>query len=736
MESVKMEKEEKDVLFQQRKEMKQAAHAVVRSHYLVLVFLTLILILFGAEINISTMGWGSKSASAPVEEGQEAAPGSVLSSDRIYTHHDVLNDIFAGRLKEGEEKTNLILQRMQEKADVGTSMFGGTQGVLATLLNTVMSGKIFAKLGQTIRVIVRSDFGVGVVFIIGAFLFYTLIFTFFRNFYSAAIRRVYLEARIYPQISFLDITHILAVRKWVRASWVMLVKIVYLFLWSLTIAGAAIKYFSYFAVPYIVAENPSVSAKEAITLSRKMMDGHKMELFKYRLTMLGWILLGAVTFGISDLVYGMTYRIACLTEFYVRIREEAIAREIPGTELLDDRYLFEKADRILLYETYFDVIDEITVIHENKVELTGYRKVVADWFGLWLDRTDKKKKYDDQQGREYQVSRFRASMDQKAYPSWLNPLWENTGIEKLGHFFFLRNYTVWTLFLMFMAFSMVGWSWEVALHFLQTGMYANRGTLHGPWLPIYGSGGIIVLMLCSKFRKKPVLEFITAVTLCGILEYFSAYMLEMKYHQRWWSYDGYFLNLHGRICAEGLLVFGVGCCAVVYLLAPIFDFLISRLNTKVLIGICAILAIVYVSDFVYSRAHPNMAKGAVEAVAEPETPAADKEASGGAEAAAQAAGAESAGGAEAAAQAAGAESAGGAETTAQAAGAENAGGAEAEGGESARGIDTAPQAGDGETAGDAEAASQAGGGEDTGSAVPEPEAPKEHAKMPAQGVAA
>ena len=104
----------------------------------------------------------------------------------------------------------------------------------------------------------------------------------------------------------------------------------------------------------------------------------------------------------------------------------------------------------------------------------------------------------------------------------------------------------------------------------------------------------------------------TAVVLCGTLEYVSAWHLENKYHQRWWSYDGYFLNLHGRICAEGLLVFGVGCCVVVYLVAPAVDHLLSKVKQKGLIIICLILTTAYTSDLLYSREHPNMAEGAIE----------------------------------------------------------------------------------------------------------------------------
>ena len=139
-------------------------------------------------------------------------------------------------------------------------------------------------------------------------------------------------------------------------------------------------------------------------------------------------------------------------------------------------------------------------------------------------------------------------------------------------------------------------------------------TLPAVYLILLHRMDVVVLILCSRFRRQPVLEFVTAIVLCGILEYFSAWYLETKFHRRWWSYDGYFLNLHGRICAEGLLVFGVGCCIVVYLIAPMFDFLLSKIKTSILIPICVVLGVLFVVDEVHSSTHPNMAKGAVEAV--------------------------------------------------------------------------------------------------------------------------
>ena len=603
---------EKDAIFRQRKELKKNGHAVVKSHYLVLIFLTLILVFYGTEYTYTTIGWGKIGNSAESSVPDENEPGNMFTTDDIYTSSEVWDAVVNGDVDQGLLLSEELMKKMQT-AENQSKVLGRTNGVLAQMVNTVLSGRLFAKLGQTIRTITHSDNAVMVVFTLGSFLWYAMVFVFLKNVYSAVIRRIYLQARVYEKVSILDVTHFATVHKWIHVSFVMLVLYVRLILWIFTIVGVVIKYFAYWAVPYIVAENPAVPVKEAFRVSQKMMKGHKWELFKFEVTMFGWHLLSAVTLGISDMFYGTAYRLAALTEYYAKLREEYLRQNPDEKRILNDPYLFEKADRILLYETYFDVVDEITLQLENKQELTGVRKGIADSFGVWIGGIDQKKAYDDLEGRKFAVRRYKAEMLQESYPRRLDPLWRKDKPDRLGRFTFLRNYTIWTLVLLFAAFAFAGWSWEVALHFIQTGELVNRGTLYGPWLPIYGSGGVVVLLLCSRFRKNPVLEFFTSVALCGILEYTTGYLLETIYHQRWWSYDGYFLNLHGRICAEGLLVFGIGCCSIVYFVAPLFDTLLSRLKKQVLVLACVVFLALFGTDLLYSSRHPNMAEGAVEA---------------------------------------------------------------------------------------------------------------------------
>ena len=82
-----------------------------------------------------------------------------------------------------------------------------------------------------------------------------------------------LEGLIYDRVTAQRFTFLLRIRKWTRASWIMFVKYMFYSLWSLTVVGAVIKRYSYYLVPYIAAENPDMKARDAITLSRRMMNG-------------------------------------------------------------------------------------------------------------------------------------------------------------------------------------------------------------------------------------------------------------------------------------------------------------------------------------------------------------------------------------------------------------------------------------------------------------------------------
>lgn len=176
-----------------------------------------------------------------------------------------------------------------------------------------------------------------------------------------------------------------------------------------------------------------------------------------------------------------------------------------------------------------------------------------------------------------------------------------------------RNYKPVHLAMMFFIFSATGWIWEVMLGYVTDGVLVNRGVLHAPLLPIYGNGVILILVLLKKFRKCPVAEVMGIILLSGCMEYFISWYLEITYDgKRWWDYSDYWLNLNGRICAEGLILFGFGGMFVVYVAAPFLDNKMQKMNHRRLMTLVDVLVVIYAGDSVYSAKYPNMGEGITE----------------------------------------------------------------------------------------------------------------------------
>lgn len=90
-------------------------------------------------------------------------------------------------------------------------------------------------------------------------------------------------------------------------------------LWTLLLViPGIIKSLSYAMTPFILADHPELTAKQAIRRSMELMDGHKGELFILGLTFIGWELLNGLTLGIGSLWLN-PYKNAAYAAFYREI---------------------------------------------------------------------------------------------------------------------------------------------------------------------------------------------------------------------------------------------------------------------------------------------------------------------------------------------------------------------------------------------------------------------------------
>lgn len=425
-----------------------------------------------------------------------------------------------------------------------------SRGVFAKIFrNVTAKGSLFLGVAYTLLPLINNSEAAQIVISVLGVAFSFFWWLFVQNLLMVGEKRFFLEKINYTEVPFRTLLMPWRTGKGVNVTAGMTLKSLYEFLWWLTVAGGVIKHYSYLMVPYILAENPAVSPREAIRLSRRMMDGEKFRTFLLDMSFLGWRILGTLTLGLLDIFFVNPYMASSAAQLYRELRIKTKERQLEGYAYLNDEWLFE--------------------IPEGR------------------DRTAEEK---------------------KTYPVGCFPSQE-TKHRVVLRTDYMRTYSFRTLVLLFFSFSIIGWLWEVGLHVVQDGSFVNRGTMYGPWLPIYGWGGVLVLVLLRRIRKNPILTFFLTVVICGILEYWTSWALEAAADTKWWDYSGYFLNLHGRICAEGLFVFGLGGCAIIYILAPVLADLYDRIPVYRQTLLCMMLVAAFAADFSYASMYPNKGRG-------------------------------------------------------------------------------------------------------------------------------
>lgn len=99
----------------------------------------------------------------------------------------------------------------------------------------------------------------------------------------------------------------------------------YTFLWTLLlIIPGIVATYSYAMVPYILAEEPELTAGDAIAASKRMMEGNRWRLFCLEFSFIGWSILCAFTLGIGNL-FLTPYQAAARAAFYRDLRGQGVS---------------------------------------------------------------------------------------------------------------------------------------------------------------------------------------------------------------------------------------------------------------------------------------------------------------------------------------------------------------------------------------------------------------------------
>ena len=140
------------------------------------------------------------------------------------------------------------------------------------------------------------------------------------------------------------------------------------------------------------------------------------------------------------------------------------------------------------------------------------------------------------------------------------------------------EYSVLDYIFYFFFYSFIGWFFESCYCSIRPKKWVNRGFLRGPICPIYGTGGLVMMICLLPLRHitdnlyiNELLIFIAGAILCDIVEFMTSYIMEKLFNARWWDYSNKKFNIQGRICLTHTFYWGTCSCLFVFILEPIMN---------------------------------------------------------------------------------------------------------------------------------------------------------------------
>ena len=156
----------------------------------------------------------------------------------------------------------------------------------------------------------------------------------------------------------------------------------------------------------------------------------------------------------------------------------------------------------------------------------------------------------------------------------------------------------WVLLFFFYCFC--GWVWESCYVSLCQRRWVNRGFLHGPLLPIYGTGAILILFVTLPAERFPVLVWVLGLLAATALEYVTGAAMERLFRVRYWDYSRHRFNVSGYICLSSSIAWGFFSLLLVYGLHPPVGRLLADLPSFLVDPLALALTAAFTADVMRS----------------------------------------------------------------------------------------------------------------------------------------
>lgn len=153
---------------------------------------------------------------------------------------------------------------------------------------------------------------------------------------------------------------------------------------------------------------------------------------------------------------------------------------------------------------------------------------------------------------------------------------------------------------LFYFYSFVGWCVESAYVSFKEKKFVNRGFIRGPFLPLYGSGGLMMLIVSMPFQENLLLTYVAGCVGATALEYVTGVTMEALFKVRYWDYSKNKFNFQGQICLGSTLAWGALTVLMTRVIHPPVERFLFWVPQGILTLVTMLLTLYFVADFALS----------------------------------------------------------------------------------------------------------------------------------------
>lgn len=162
------------------------------------------------------------------------------------------------------------------------------------------------------------------------------------------------------------------------------------------------------------------------------------------------------------------------------------------------------------------------------------------------------------------------------------------------------HYTAVHWLFFFYIYCFLGWCFESAYVSIKSGKLVNRGFMRGPFLPLYGSGAMMMYAVSMPFQDNIVLTFIAGVIGATALEYVTGVAMETLFKVRYWDYSSKPFNFQGHICLRSSIAWGFLTILMTRVIHKPIERLVMSIPLNVLSYVTIAVTVYMVADFTLS----------------------------------------------------------------------------------------------------------------------------------------